>query len=170
MSSKIIVAVYSPPSGLIVNEYVPLGWNLVSANPAYESYDAQIGLIKWLFYSGSVQSCTITYTLAVPSSANGEKIFTGNIKYNNPNHIEVPIGGDTKVSDTQKICIKGDTNCDNAITPGDALLAFMIYLGSHTPSGQEICDVLCASDFDSSGYITPGDALCIFREFLADPC
>ena len=67
-------------------------------------------------------------------------------------------------------CPKGDPNCDGDITPGDALLAFQIYLKIYVPTGEEPCDVSCAADWDENGNITPGDALCIFREYLNNPC
>ncbi len=71
---------------------------------------------------------------------------------------------------TPKICLAGDVNCDNEITPGDALLAFNIYVETYTPTGDEPCNVMCAADFDSSGSVTPGDALCIFLQYIEKPC
>jgi len=68
------------------------------------------------------------------------------------------------------VCDRGDVNCDNSLTPGDALLAFRIYLKSYIPIGDEPCDVLCSADFNKDGAITPGDALCIFKEYLMSPC
>jgi len=76
----------------------------------------------------------------------------------------------TNANSTQKPCKKGDTNCDLNITPGDALLAFQIYLLIYYPNGGEICDVLCSADYTGDNNITPGDALCIFREYLGNPC
>jgi len=64
----------------------------------------------------------------------------------------------------------GDANCDGNLTPGDALLAFQIYLRLYTPTGNEACDVNKAADQNEDGSITPGDALCIFREYLRNPC
>jgi len=65
-------------------------------------------------------------------------------------------------------CLLGDVNMDEAITPGDALCAFQIYLNGGTPSPGE-CDNECAlysADANCDGSITPGDALVIFQAYL----
>ena len=66
-------------------------------------------------------------------------------------------------------CLLGDVNDDGAITPGDALCAFQIYLGGGTPPPS--CDNPCAleaADVNCSpNGITPGDALYIFQAYLA---
>ena len=71
---------------------------------------------------------------------------------------------------TAKPCVKGDADCNNSITPGDALLAFQIYLLTHQITNQESCDVRCACDTDNNDSITPGDALCIFNMYLGNQC
>jgi len=76
----------------------------------------------------------------------------------------------TAPTNTPKPYTLGDANCDSSITPGDALLAFQIYLRLYTPTGNEACDVNRAADQNEDGAITPGDALCIFREYLRNPC
>jgi len=73
-------------------------------------------------------------------------------------------------SSTPKPYTIGDPNCDGSLTPGDALLAFQIYLRIYVPSGDELCDVSRAADQNQDGNITPGDALCVFREYLRNPC
>ncbi|MEE4312427.1 MAG: cohesin domain-containing protein, partial [candidate division KSB1 bacterium] len=66
-------------------------------------------------------------------------------------------------------CLLGDVNDDGAITPGDALCAFQIYLGGGTPPPS--CDnpcALAAADVNCTpNGITPGDALYIFQAYLA---
>ncbi len=68
-------------------------------------------------------------------------------------------------------CLRnGDVNNDGALTPGDALCAFNIYLnnGNLTPS----CDVTgfaceaSAADVSCDDAVTPGDALAIFQRYL----
>jgi uncharacterized delta-60 repeat protein len=64
----------------------------------------------------------------------------------------------------------GDVNNDGALTPGDALCAFQIYLnnGALPPS----CDTpnfeceLIAADVNCDSAATPGDALAIFQRYL----
>jgi len=56
----------------------------------------------------------------------------------------------------------GDVNGDENITPGDAQLAFEIYLGIWTPT---FCQEM-TSDGNCSGSTTPGDAQNIFEHYL----
>lgn len=66
-------------------------------------------------------------------------------------------------------CERGDVNMDHALTPGDALCAFTIYLnGGVAPAGD--CNNACAlfaADANCDASITPGDALVIFQGYLA---
>lgn len=65
-------------------------------------------------------------------------------------------------------CVLGDVNMDEALTPGDALCAFQIYLNGGTPPPGE-CDNDCAlyaADTNCDGVVTPGDALIIFEGYL----
>lgn len=53
--------------GLIITEKLPPGFTLSSATPQPNSYDAEKGIIKWLFYSATkVGSGTITYIIEIP--------------------------------------------------------------------------------------------------------
>ena len=69
---------------------------------------------------------------------------------------------------TYMSCLLGDVNMDLAISPGDALCAFRIYLSGGIPPEGE-CDNVCAlyaSDANCDGPVSPGDALIIFRAYL----
>nr|HPQ40398.1 hypothetical protein [bacterium] len=56
-------------------------------------------------------------------------------------------------------CINhGDVTLDGSITAGDAQLAFLIALGSYSPSFVEEC----AADCNADGGVTAGDAQGIF--------
>jgi hypothetical protein len=67
-------------------------------------------------------------------------------------------------------CLLGDVNMDDAITPGDALCAFQIYLNGGTPPAGD-CDNECAiqaADINCTpNGVTPGDALYIFMAYLS---
>ena len=56
----------------------------------------------------------------------------------------------------------GDVNGDTMVTPGDAQMAFEIFLGKRSP---EYCQE-STSDADCNGFTTPGDAQNIFEHFL----
>lgn len=60
-------------------------------------------------------------------------------------------------------CINdGDVTADGYVTAGDAQLAFLIALGSYTPSETEFCSADCNADED----VTAGDAQRIFMTAL----
>jgi len=76
-------------------------------------------------------------------------------------------GGDqdtyTAPLDFEEPCINdGDVTLDGEITAGDAQLAFLIALGSYTPSYEEEC----AADCNGDEEITAGDAQLIFLTAL----
>ncbi len=56
----------------------------------------------------------------------------------------------------------GDVNGDGVVSSGDALIAFLIGLGMHTPTEAEGC----AADCNGNGVISTGDAQDIFLEAL----
>ncbi len=71
----------------------------------------------------------------------------------------------------QALCIShGDINNDAALTPGDALCAFQIYLNNGTlPASCDAANSECeltAADVNCDGTTTPGDALAIFTRYL----
>jgi hypothetical protein len=62
----------------------------------------------------------------------------------------------------------GDVDGDGSVTTSDALLAFQIALGLHTPTPEEEA----AADVDGNPGVSTSDALCIFQEALGlpNPC
>lgn len=65
----------------------------------------------------------------------------------------------TQPTPTQNPCINnGDVTLDGEITAGDAQLAFLIALGSYSPSFEEECAADCNGDTE----VTAGDAQAIF--------
>ncbi len=56
----------------------------------------------------------------------------------------------------------GDVNIDGSITAGDAQMAFLIALGSYTPTYEQECSADCNGD----GSCTAGDAQMIFLSAL----
>lgn len=74
---------------------------------------------------------------------------------------------DVSPTPTPVPCLQdGDVNNDHQITVTDAQLAFMIYLGTHTPTYEEEC----SADCNDSGSVTVNDAQCIFQNFLGAGC
>ena len=59
----------------------------------------------------------------------------------------------------------GDVNFDGMLTATDAQTAFLIALGSHSPTGVEAC----AADCNGDGEVTAADAQSIFMGALGQP-
>ncbi|HPQ40344.1 MAG TPA: C25 family cysteine peptidase, partial [bacterium] len=69
----------------------------------------------------------------------------------------------TEPTPTPNPCINdGDVTQDGEITAGDAQMAFLIALGSYSPSFEEEC----AADCNGNGEVTAGDAQAIFMTAL----
>lgn len=96
-----------PPNGLIVNEYIPEGWEVVSASPQPNNCtpgdlnNPCTGKISWLFYGSDVIDTIINYTVHVPDTEPAGEIrtFRGELKYNDPqgSPVTIPIMGDQQV-------------------------------------------------------------------------
>ena len=70
---------------------------------------------------------------------------------------------------TCQSCLLGDVNMDDAVSPGDALCAFQIYLNGGTPPAGECnneCALYAADVNCNPNGVTPGDALYIFQAYL----
>ena len=130
--------------------------------------------LSWLSFSpasGTVtpgSSQNISITLDATSLSAGT--YQSNLVINNNDTDENP----TIVPVTLQVtggspCLLGDVNDDGAVTPGDALCAFQIYLYGGTPPPE--CDNPCAleaADVNCTpNGITPGDALYIFQAYLS---
>ncbi len=91
----------SVPDGLIVNEFIPSEWVLVSATPNNSSYDQGTGKVGWLFLDIGVLDTTISYTVHIPGTEVDGAIrnISGELKYNDPigDPLIVQIGGDQQV-------------------------------------------------------------------------
>ena len=68
----------APPSGVILKEYIPPGWSVLSSSPAGYFNQSQ-GIIKWVLYGSEVKDRTVTYTLRVPGGASGSYTFSGEV-------------------------------------------------------------------------------------------
>ncbi|MEE4357761.1 MAG: hypothetical protein V2I97_14945, partial [Desulfococcaceae bacterium] len=68
-----------------------------------------------------------------------------------------------------KQCLSaGDINCDQDITPADALITFDTYFEKRPTTYGFNPDSICC-DVNKDGHCTPADALCIFRKYLGSP-
>lgn len=76
---SLFVSVEGDQKGIVVTEVLPAGWSLAGADP---DPDKTVGNeVKWLFTSQSgVENQSISYTLAVPSSAGGSHQVAGSWK------------------------------------------------------------------------------------------
>ncbi len=196
VSIKIDVDEANAPSGLIVNEYIPLGWTLISATPPPESGpDPDTGKINWLFFKRTgVEDTTITYNLSVPAGESGTKTFSGELKYTDPDGVSVtePIGGDTQVCVPTGLpdnnCDGVDDDCDG--TPDDDYVVTQTNcgIGECAATGDKTCvngeevdsckplpkpedtEVTCNDglDNDCDGLIDPLDPDCPYIVYYCD--
>ncbi len=84
---------------MIITEYVPAGWNFITATPINaSSFDSATGKVQWVLYGASFESQTITYTVSVPETATGDETFNGQVLYNDEEGTPVTdvTGGDTE--------------------------------------------------------------------------
>lgn len=120
-------------------------------------------------------------TAAIPANSNGT-IARVNLHVNQCSEGETFVLGIQSLTDdlvglnmcngtfTCQACALGDVNMDDAISPGDALCAFQIYLNGGTPPPGECsneCSVYAADVNCSPNGVTPGDALYIFQSYLS---
>ncbi len=65
------------PTGIIVKEYLPAGWNVTSSSPA-GYFNSSLGIIKWVLYNiNGVSDSVISYTVRAPPIASGTYTFSG---------------------------------------------------------------------------------------------
>jgi len=101
------------PNGVIIKEYIPIGWGIASADPPYDSFNAATGELKWLFYGAAITDggMDISYTLSVPQDATGPHSFIGVILFNDANGdpVTMDIAGEGTISDTEETITKPGT-------------------------------------------------------------
>lgn len=85
----------TPPNGLIVNEFIPKGWDVFDSSQPYNNFNSSTGEIKWLFFGGEVGSMEISYRVRKIDSIADQVSFHGTYLYNNPDgdHMSRPIYG-----------------------------------------------------------------------------
>lgn len=88
------------PTGMIINETPPSGWQIISSTPTYSRVVS--GTYGWEFMAGEVADKTISYTLLVPPTAFGTQLFNGVVNYLNPlgDPVSEPTGGALEILST----------------------------------------------------------------------
>ncbi len=112
------------PSGLIMNEYIPSGWEVSTCSIPYSSFDAATGKINWLFFGSDVKDTKICCDIFIPSDENdgATRSFNGELVYNdlNSNPVNVPIGGDLEIT-VRDLPVSCDENNDWVISDFELL-------------------------------------------------
>jgi len=92
------------PNGLIVKEYVPLGWTVISSVPDSNSFNSLTGEIKWVFINPDVADVVITYQVRIPEGESEAKTFNGQLLYNDPQGSPVTntVCGDARIATAGK--------------------------------------------------------------------
>ena len=86
-----------PPTGVIVKEYLPAGWNVTSSSPQ-GYFNSSLGVLKWVFYGSGIADTLINYSITVPNNASGNYSFSGVVMTLNST---LTIAGDSQLSVTQ---------------------------------------------------------------------
>ena len=89
------------PNGVIVKEYIPLNWTVISSVPNYNNFNASTGEIKWIFTGGQITDAgmDLNYTVSIPDGESGKQTFQGEIVYNNlkGTPVTIAISGNTTI-------------------------------------------------------------------------
>lgn len=84
------------PNGVIVQEYLPAGWKILSASPQIAKFDEEKHAASWIFFGDQVNAARmdITYYVVPPKDAKEKASFLGQLFYNdNEKHVVVNIKG-----------------------------------------------------------------------------
>jgi len=140
-----------PPTGLIIHEFIPAGWNLTLANPTETDFNSVTGEIGWVLSDvEGLTDMTVAYSAEVPDdeTVNATKTFSGNFSYNNGiEYVTGTIGGDSSLT---VIAVPGDTDGDNKV--GDfELLDFIAGWATGGEEAPSDFDLLAAIDVWASG-------------------
>jgi len=104
------------PDGVIVTEYIPTGWNLLSASPEASRFLPENGEIKWEFHEEiSDTSLDISYVVQVPVEETGARQFQGKVRWIDAASMqyETAISGDQFTSDGQPVFYNLRTLAEN---------------------------------------------------------
>ena len=124
---------------LIIKDYLPDGWVLVSSSPEEYNFDSKTGEVKWMLYDGELIDRTITYTVNIPDNETENKIrmFSGEAVYlDKGKQIRDVVGGSRYIMTTTETPIPGDTNGDGHISDFELLTLVSLWADGE------------ASDFD----------------------
>jgi len=83
VSLDIEVEEAAAPNGVILNELIPIGWNICNTSPPYSSFEPTTGEVSWIFLAASVNDTDmdVSYELEVPANATGTQVFSGSVNY-----------------------------------------------------------------------------------------
>ncbi|MBU2100677.1 hypothetical protein KKG83_07455 [Candidatus Micrarchaeota archaeon] len=105
------------PSGIIITEFIPEGWEITSALPAFTEFE---GKISWLLYGEDVKNSSIIYELKVPENFSKPELIQGSWETLNTSEL---ISGDGILIPKQETTTNGDKDKDkNEPPPADNTL------------------------------------------------
>jgi len=110
------------PNSVIVKDYFPAGWDVTSSVPIANSVNSSSGEIKWILTGDGVVDRVVSYVIEIPSGEIGNRTFSGELLYNDPegNPVTVGIGGDSTIT-IEGECPTGDADCDGAVSDFELL-------------------------------------------------
>ena len=155
-----VVIVPGAITGLIIHEFVPLGWTVISSSPTYNSFNSETGKVTWVLYSGTLISQTITYTVSVSAAESASyKNFTSEVWYvYNGDQMDEILGDSTIEVIVSEPEINATRTLPEAATnPGKTItvnLEFIlnapitgIIISEHVPTGWNVTDTAPTASF-----------------------
>ena len=132
------------PNGLILEEVLPSGTQVVSANPA--SHNLETGVIKWVLVDQEVYSRTVSYRLLIPAGLNSTLSFTGALKYNDPMSVPVTlaIGGDSEITyaGTAQLITGTRYLPESYFEASEVEVAISVYIEDLPPNGLIVKEII----------------------------
>jgi len=110
------------PNSIIIKDYFPASWDVKDSEPEAESVNPVEGEIRWILVEDGVFDRNISYVVKVPLDEIGNKTFSGELLYNDPegSPVNASIGGDSVIR-IEGECPKGDANCDGTVSDFELL-------------------------------------------------
>ncbi len=123
VSISIDVNESNKPSAVIVKDFFPAGWNIISSAPTANGINSTNREIKWIFTGEQVFDRVVSYIVEIPSNELGNRTFSGEMIYNDPNDnpITVITEGDSIINVEKQCIVKGDFNCDDKVSDFEIL-------------------------------------------------
>ncbi|MDP8218401.1 MAG: dockerin type I repeat-containing protein [Candidatus Theseobacter exili] len=174
---NVMTDVANPSTGVLVREYLPQlpqNWTITSSVPESAQYIPLENRYKWgpFFSRSGVLPFTITYTVQVPSDANGVYGFSGTLTFTEEESpIVVTIGGNATII-KEGTFLLGNINGDGTIDISDVVLCLRMAIGLSVTIQEETYNspypawLIELADMNGVGGIDISDVILVLRKAI----